>query len=412
MLTAAESASRPVDQILGEILSPVGRGRLSSLYAELHSLGQVHRSRLMGRVVTGYRPADAVLRHSGAGRNRPDGRPFLDGTGEHSSRRLINRTMLLADPPDHTRLRRLVSKAFTPRAVAGLEPVIAGLLAVHLDDFAERAADGEAVDLMDGLAFRLPIAVIGRLLGVPAAEQPGFQQMVRDLNAAIDPDAAGNDLAAADDAADALEVYFAELVRERRAGPREDLTTALIAARDDDDRLSEDELVAMLTQLFTAGFETTTNLIGNGMLALLEHPDQLAALRADPSMMPSAVDEMLRYDSPVQAAARVSLTELRLPDGSVVPESRFLLVALGAANHDPRVFTEPHRLILNRSEAPPLSFGNGIHYCLGAGLARVEARMVFTELLRRFPVIEPAGEPVRQPYLTIWGLTRLPLRMH
>jgi cytochrome P450 len=409
MVTGAET--RSADHILADLLSLRGRGRLGDLYAELHGLGEVHRSRLAGRLVTGYRAADAVLRHSGAGHNRPDGRPTLTGAADHSSHRLINRTMLVADPPDHTRLRRLVSKAFTPRSVAGLTPAIEQLLTAHLDEFAERAAGGETVDLMSGLAFRLPIAVIGRLLGVPAAEQPGFQQMVRDLNAAIEPDVAGRDLTAADAAADHLEAYFTDLIRDRRRHPGDDLTTALIAARDDDDRLREDELVAMLSQLFTAGFETTTNLIGNGMLALLEHPEQLAALRADPSMMPSAVEEMLRYDSPVQASSRISRTEITLPDGTVVPENRFMLVVLGAANHDPRVFTDPHRLILDRAEATPLSFGNGIHYCLGAGLARLEARLVFTELLRRFPVIEPAGEPERQPHITIWGLTRLPLRM-
>jgi len=169
--------------------------------------------------------------------------------------------------------------------------------------------------------------------------------------------------------------------------------------------------VAMLVQLFTAGFETTTNLIGNGMLALLEHPDQFAMLRADPSIMASAVEEMVRYDSPVQASGRVSTAEITLPDGTIVPENRFMLVFLGAGNHDPRVFTDPHRLILARTEASPLSFGNGIHFCLGAGLARLEARMVFTELLRRFDTIESAGPPQRQAYLTIWGLSRLPLRM-
>lgn len=411
MVTGTDRPERTADQILAEVLTPVGRDDLNALYAELHTLGEVHRSRIMGRMVTGYRAADAVLRHSSAGRNRPDGRPVLPGIEEHSSRRLISRTMLMADPPHHTRLRRLVSKAFTPRAVAGLEPAIAELLAVHMEDFATRAADGEVVDLMAGLAFRLPVAVIGRLLGVPAAEQPGFQQMVRDLNAVVEPSADERALTVADVAADSLETYFQDLVRERRARPREDLVSALIAARDHDDRFSEDELVAMLVQLFTAGFETTTNLIGNGMLALLKHPDQFAVLRADPSIMPTAVEEMLRFDSPVQASARVSAAEFTLPDGTIVPENRFMLVILGAANHDPRVFTDPHRLILDRAEAPGLSFGNGIHFCLGAGLARLEARMVFTELLRRFPTIELAGTPQRQAFMTIWGLDRLPLRM-
>jgi cytochrome P450 len=411
MVTDVDRSDRTADEVLADVLTPQGRSKMGALYTELHGLGEVHRSRLVGRLVTGYRAADAVLRHSAAGRNWPDGRSIFPDVGEHSSRRLIGRTMLMADPPDHTRLRRLVSKAFTPRSVAGLESAIAELLTSQMDDLAEHAADGAVVDLMAGLAFRLPVAVIGRMLGVPAAEQPGFQQMVRDLNAVVEPLADSGDLSTADIAADALEAYFKDLIRERPARPCEDLTSALISARDDGDRLSEDELVAMLVQLFTAGFETTTNLIGNGMLALLESPDQLAALRADPSMMPSAVEEMLRYDSPVQASSRVTSAEIILPDGTFVPENRFLLVALGAANHDPRVFTEPQRLILRRAEAPPLSFGNGIHYCLGAGLARLEARIVFTELLRRFHTIELAGPPERQAFMTIWGLSRLPLRM-
>ncbi|MFG1925927.1 cytochrome P450 [Cryptosporangium sp. NPDC048952] len=411
MLTGNAHVSRTVDEILTDILSPAGRDHLGALYAELHALGEVHRSRLLGRVVTSYRAANAVLRSSDAGRNRPDGRPMFPDIDEHPSRQLIGRTMLLVDPPHHGRLRRLVSKAFTPRAVAGLEPAIAELLTLHLDSFATRAADGEVVDLMTELAFRLPVAVIGRMLGVPAAEQPGFQDAVRALNAVIEPNVHQDVLAVADTAADDLEAYFIDLVRERRARPGDDLTSALIAARDDDDRLSEDELVSTLVQLFTAGFETTTNLIGNGMLALLENPDELAKLRADPSMMDSAVEEMLRYDSPVQLSGRMSSADIPLPDDSTIPVNRFLLVLLGAANQDPRVFTDPQRLILTRREVAPLSFGGGIHYCLGAPLARLEARMVFTELLGRYETIELAGTPERQAFLTIWGLNRLPLRM-
>jgi cytochrome P450 len=267
------------------------------------------------------------------------------------------------------------------------------------------------VDLMDELAFPFPVAVIGRLIGVPSDDQPQFQQLVRDLTDALDLAVADSDLTRADAAADTIVDYFTGLVAERRRQPADDLVSALIAVQEGGDRLTGNELLSTLVLLFLAGFETTTNLIGNGMHALLTHPDELAALRADPGLLPAAVEELLRFATPVQVIPRVTAEEVALPDGTVIPADRHLLVLIGAANHDPRVFTDPGALKLDRNEAATLSFGSGIHYCLGAGLARLEARLVFGALLTRFREIELAGTPQWRDGLTVRGLNELRLKV-
>jgi cytochrome P450 len=394
-----------VDEVLTDLLTPEGRRDLAGVYRRLHGLGELHRSQFLGRFVTSYRNVDAVLRDPHVVRKRPDRPDGLPGVSAHSSRRLINATFLMQDPPDHTRIRRLVSKAFTPRAVAGLVPAIERILAERLDRLQGTA------DLMDELAFPFPLAVIGQLIGVPSGDQPQFQRLVRDLTEALDLAVADSDLTAADDAADTIVEYFTALVAERRKRPEDDLLSGLIAVHDEGDRLTEHELLSTLALLFLAGFETTTNLIGNGMHALLTHPDELAALRRDPSLLPGAVEELLRFDTPVQVVPRVTAAPVELPDGTHVPADRHLLVLVGAANHDPRVFTDPGRLRLDRAEATTLSFGSGIHYCLGAGLARLEARLVFGALLARFPRIALADTPQWRDGLTVRGLNRLPVRL-
>jgi cytochrome P450 len=405
--------SADVDALLMELLSPAGQTDPYPVFRRLHECdggSGVHRSAVVGKIVTGYRACDAILRHPRVvkDRERGFGRP---PAAQHPAVALLHQTMLMADPPDHTRLRRLVSKAFTPHTVAALQPAIEGLLERLLAVVTQRAADGEVIDLMDELAFPFPVGVIGEMIGVPATDQPQFQHLVRALTLALDLVIADADLARADAAALEITAYFDELVAHRRRVPAADLTTALIAAREADDQLSEAELLSMLTLLFLAGFETTTNLIGNGTLALLRHPDQLAALRADPSLIQPAVEELLRYDAPVQMLARVTGAPIPLPDGSTIAADRVMLILLGAANRDPATFSEPDRLWLGRAQAAPVSFGGGIHYCLGAGLARLEARLVFAELLRRFPVIELAAEPDRRAGTNIRGLARLPVRL-
>lgn len=401
------TSAADVDEVLSELLTPEGRRDLAGVFRRLHELGELHRSQFLGRFVTSYRNVDAVLRDPRVVRRRPARPDVLPAASEHSSRRLINATFMVQDPPDHTRIRRLVSKAFTPRAVVGLQPAIERILAERLDEIDARGD----IDLMSDLAFPFPVAVIGHLIGVPEADQPPFQKLVRDLTDALDLAVSDSDLSHADAAADTIAGYFTGLVAERRRRPADDLVSALIAVRDGSDRLTETELLATLVLLFLAGFETTTNLIGNGMYALLSHPAELEALRRDPALLPGAVEELLRLDTPVQVIPRLTADDVTLPDGTVVPGDRHLLVLLGAANHDPRVFTDPGTLKLSRKEAPTLSFGSGIHYCLGAGLARLEARLVFGALLNRFPRIELVETPQWRDGLTVRGLNRLDLTL-
>jgi cytochrome P450 len=400
-----------VDQLLLGLMSPDGRADPYPYYHRFHRLGAVHRSPLVGKVVSGYRACDAVLRDPRAVIAHDRDRPGRPDPRKHESLALLNRTILMTDPPDHTRLRRLVSRAFTPRTVAALGPAMHRLLHELLAPVTERAAAGEVVDLMDELAFPFPVRVIGQLVGVPATDQTQFQRLVRDLTLAMDLIVADADLARADAAAAGVTAYFEELVARRRRQPADDLASALLGTGSGSagEQLTESELPAMLTLLFLAGFETTTNLIGNGVLALLRHPDQLAALAADPTAVPAAIEELLRYDPPVQMVARWTAAPLALPDGTTIDAHRSVLVLLGAANRDPAVYVDPDRLLLNRDEASPVSFGGGIHSCLGAGLARLEARLVLTELLRRFATIELADEPTRRTGASIRGLARLPL---
>jgi cytochrome P450 len=317
-------------------------------------------------------------------------------------------SMLMLNPPDHTRLRKLVSKAFTPRTVEALRPHIVRLT----DDILDRieAAGDEPVDVMAELAFPLPATVIGEMLGVPAADRAQFQSLVRAGTAALEVTLTAEILAAANDAFQIMRTYFLELVNERRSHPQDDLLSQLIAVEEAGDQLTVEELISTAILLFAAGFETTTNLIGNGLRALLAHPDQLARLRSDPVLIASAVDELLRFDSPVQMDGRAVFDEVEIA-GHRIAAGETVITLLGAANHDPSHWTAPERLDVGRDEGPPMSFGSGIHYCLGAALARVEGQVVFDRMLQRFPRIEAAGATTARyrASLTLRGLVDLPV---
>jgi cytochrome P450 len=301
-------------------------------------------------------------------------------------------SMLDRDPPDHTRLRRLVSKAFTPRAVEALRPRISGLVDEMLDA-AERQGHGAQVDLVDALAFPLPFAVIAEMLGTPPADHERIRQLsgtvVRSLEPVNDPD-----MAAAIIAADAeLTEIAAGMIAWKRANPAGDLLTALINAEDDGDVLDDDELIAQTLLLYIAGHETTVNLIAGGTLALLRHPDQLALLRDNPGLIPNAVEELLRYDSPVQATRRVTL-EAFTSSGVTIPAGSFVLALLGSANRDESYWgPDAAELRLDRENARQhVSFGAGPHHCLGASLARLETSIALARLTARFPGLALDGE--------------------
>jgi len=315
-------------------------------------------------------------------------------------------SMLDRDPPDHTRLRRLVSKAFTPRAIQALRPKITELVDGMLDAMAER---GQA-DLIDALAFPLPFRVIAEMLGTPSADHERIRQLtgtvVRSLEPVADPG-----LAAAIIAADGeLRQIAAEMIAWKRANPANDLLTALIHAEDDGDVLDDDELVAQTLLLYIAGHETTVNLIAGGTLALLRHPGQLALLRGDQGLVENAVEEMLRYDSPVQASRRITVEPVTV-GGTAIPAGAFVMASLGSANRDERFWgPDAAELNLRRENARQhVSFGAGPHHCLGASLARLEAGIAFERLVARFPGLALDGDVVWNGRINLRGPARLPV---
>jgi cytochrome P450 len=300
------------------------------------------------------------------------------------------------DPPDHTRLRSLVSRVFTQRRVEELRPFSERLTAELLDAMADQ---GGTADLMESLALPMPISVIGELLGVPTADRKRFRQWIEDAEVVYEVAPTPEAVAKGDIAWNEMGDYFAELVADFRRHPQENLTSALIHVRDGDgDRLSEEELMRMLVFLFAAGFETTTGLIGNAVAAIDEHPAQAAVLCGDPAAVPRAVEEVGRYDAPVQMTRRVAARDTSI-GGVGIPAGMSVIALLGAANRDPARFPDPDRLDLGRDDARPLSFGGGIHHCLGAVLGRMEVGVALRMLYQRFPGLRVAGDPVRSPGL-------------
>ena len=356
------------------------------VYAALRARGTPHRSRLMNAwLIARHADADAILR---------DHRSFSSdprlGTLTRRQQAMMpppdQFTMLFLDPPDHARLRALVTRAFTSRAVAALEARIRTIAAALLDAI----DDPGAFDLMAAFAQPLPIVVIAGMLGVPAEDRDRFKLWSAQRARLLEPTASFRERAVAQDAQQAFDAYFRALVAKRRRSPRDDILSALAHAEDGGERLSEREMLNLLRLLLIAGNETTTNLIGNGMLALLAHPDQLARLRRDPGLVPAAVDELLRFDSPVQTTFRRARADCAV-NGSEVRARDNVVVLVGAANRDPDVFEEPDRLDVGRAPCPHLSLGRGIHHCLGAQLARLQARIAFETLLERFARIDLLG---------------------
>ena len=317
-------------------------------------------------------------------------------------------SMLDRDPPDHTRLRGLVNKAFTPRVVEALRPHIQKIV----DGLLARVEGAGTMDLIEEFAYPLPVTVICQMLGVPVEDRERFKQWGLDIARGLDaillpPD---SDVARRSAAARrALAEYFRALIAERRAAPRGDMLSDLIAAEEAGDKLSEDELLATCILLLVAGHETTVNLIGNGTLALLRHPDQLRRLREDPGLIGSAVEELLRYDGPVQRTARIPSADVTF-DGLTIGKGEMVMPFIGAADRDPAQFPDPDRLDITRTDNRHIAFGWGIHFCLGAPLARVEGQIAISTLVQRLPKLALATDrPEYRQSLTLRGLTTLPV---
>jgi cytochrome P450 len=319
----------------------------------------------------------------------------------------FSRHMLNVDPPDHTRLRRLVSRAFVPARIAALEPAIRAIATSLLDELDEAGPDA-TVDLVEGYAYPLPFRVICELLGIPAADRPRLHAWFQVLLTGW----AGDPPAGAVEASDSIVACLRELVDTKRQKPAEDLVSVLVAA--EDDTLTTQELLSSLFQLIVAGHDTTTSLIGNGVVAMLDHPGQLRALLADPGQLPAAIDELIRFTAPVPHATFRVTTEPVTLDGIHIPGHEQVLVCLGSANRDPARFPEPDVLDIGRGDGPNLGFGHGMHYCLGAPLARLEARVAFEVLLGRHPALRLAVDRDALAWahgdgLVLRGLTSLPV---
>ncbi len=390
---------------VARLLHPRARVDPYPLYADLRRRG-LFRSPLGPWATSSHATATSILRDRRFSSSpvhesgyRPPAYPPGDPRGE-----LPATDLLTMDPPDHTRVRRLVSSAFTPKAIAGLEPWIrdtVGRLLAPVD-----AASG--FDLIGALAFPLPIAVICHILGVPARDQASFRAWGHDLATTLEPSSAPERQSRSSELA--LTAYLRELVRERRAVPDDSLLSALVAAEEEGERLSSDELVSTAALLLVAGFETTVNLIGNGTVALLGEQEQWGRLREEPGSVPAAVEELLRYDSPVQVTSRIATADVDVGDG-VIPKGESVIVAIGGANRDPEAFDQPDRLKIDRPDASRhLSFSFGIHHCVGAARAPLEGRNAVEELTRRYPGLELAGTPVRRPLLVLRGYESVPVR--
>lgn len=378
------------------------------LYHALRTAAPIHRTPLGFFVATRHADIAAILRDRRFGKDfagrmaRRAGIQALDEPVYRSMRHW----MLMMDPPDHTRLRGLVVRAFTARRIEDMRPRIQDIVDRTLD----RVAGRRHMDLIADFAFRLPVTVICEMLGIPEEDHELFFASSRAGGRLLDPVPLSRaEIDEANERQRTTEDYFRRLFALRRRQPGEDLTSRLVQAEEEGNRLSEEELTANIILLFGAGHETTVNLIGNGLLALHRHPAELERLRANPDLIGNAVEEMLRYDSSVQLTGRVALEAIAI-GGTTIPAGEQVISLLGAGNRDPEAHADPDRFDVARREPRPLSFGGGIHHCLGAQLARQEGEIAIATLLRRLPdlVLDAPDAPEWRPTFALRGLQRLP----
>ena len=373
------------------------------VYTKLRERSPVHHSRVMDAIILSrYADVDRILRDHARFSVNPDLRTSRKARYKPTPE---ERSILFLDPPDHTRLRSLVNKAFTRSAINALEPRIREIMGALLDGI--REPDG--FDLMQTVAIPLPVIAIAEMLGIPQEDRAQFRVWSDRRARLLEPMLTKAERKIAGEASKQLSHYFLSIIRSRQGEPRDDIMTRLVQAEEQGDTLSETEMLNMLRLLLIAGNETTTNLIGNGMLALLRHPGELQALRNDPGLIPAAVDELLRYDSPVQMTLRCAVEDCDI-HGTPVRAGQDIILLGGSANRDPDAFENPDRLDFNRSKQDHISFGRGIHYCIGAALARLEGRIAIEMLLERFGSLRLLTDrPAFRYSIVLRGLTSLPV---
>ena len=383
-------------------------------YAKMRREDPIHRSPLDFWVLFGYQDITRFLKDPTLSVEDRNATPtaldqmVMEILADRVESERGARSMLSRDPPDHTRLRKLVTKAFTPRVIQNLRPRIQELVDEMLDAAQERGA----MDVIHDFAFPLPFVVISEMLGVPAKDGEKLREwsgmIVRSLEPIVDPDT----IRGIADASDKMFDHVSDLIAWKRKEPGDDLLSALIAAEEHGDVLSDEELTEQVVLLYIAGHETTVNLIGNGVLALLRNRDEMTRLRNDPALRPGAVEEVLRFDSPVQMTRRITLTDVEI-GGKTIEKGAFCALVLAAANRDPDHFgPDAEKLDIGREQAHQhLSFGGGAHYCLGAALARLEGEVAIGSLVSRFPGIDFGGDLVYNGRLNLRGLETFPVTL-
>jgi cytochrome P450 len=379
-------------------------------YERLRSSDPMHLTAFGAYVASRHAEVSLVMRDKRFGKDYVERtkRRYGPQIMEEPVFRSMSHWMLQQDPPDHTRLRGLVVKAFTARRVEDMRPRIQEIVDQTLD----RIAPQGHMDLIEDFAFRLPVTIICDMLGIPEEHREVFYTSSRNGGRLLDPVPLSKAEIEQGNASNLMQqMYFQQLFELRRKNPGDDLTTQLVQAEEDGNKLSNEELIANIILLFGAGHETTVNLIGNGLLALHRNPDQLALLQTHPELITNAVEEFLRYDSSVQLTGRVALEDIDDLAGRKIPKGESVLCLLGSANRDPAVYPDrPDRLDITRPKIRPLSFGGGIHLCLGAQLARIEAEVAISTLLRRLPglKLDNPENPEWQPTFLLRGLKNLP----
>lgn len=397
----------PDELLLKVMTDPASIPDPHPIYKQLRETAPIFKTAIGDTwVISGFENSRALLRDARCGSPMDDdattSRIAIDGS-ERRSRTGDARPMLFMNPPDHTRVRGLVSRAFTPRRVEQLRGEVEAMTDGLLDEL------GGEGDFVEKLAFPLPANVISALVGVPEADRDWLRPLIADLVPTIEPTATAEVMDKAEAAGEKAGAYLTELIATRRADPQDDMLSALIQASDGEDRLSEAEVQANVFLIYAAGFETTTHLLGNMVRQFVAHPEQLQRVRDDRSLIPNAVEEVLRFDPPVQLDGRYVFEDIEI-DGFTIEKGSSIITLLAGSNRDPAVCDDPDTFDVGREDIQLMSFGSGIHYCLGAALARLEAQVVLERLIDRYEHWEITAEPVWQTRITIRGVERLDVK--